>query len=332
MKTLEIADLVGGTLQGDSTLEITHAADLADATVSSLAFSVGAAPVKTSAGCVLAKIDSAVAAPAVIFVDDPRLAFSIACEILHPPKRLEPSVHPTAIVSPSAKIGAGAFVGAFVTIGENSVIGEYCQIRNGVKIGDGVTIGSRSIFAPNVVIEDNCTIGSDVILHSGVVIGADGFGFARGADRYVKFPQIGTVVIEDDVEIGANSCVDRGALGETRIGEGTKIDNLVQIAHNVRIGKRVVIAGQSGIAGSSIIEDDVVIAGQVGISDHVTIKKGAIIGAKSAVFPNKIVRPGFWSGIPVQPAAEYSRQTVLIRNLEKLQAEVARLKKACRDK
>ncbi len=328
MKTREIADLVGGALRGDGGLEITHAAEIACASASSLAFSTGTDAVATDVGCVIAREGTPFDAPAVIYVADPRLAFSIACEALHPPKRREPAIHPTAIVAPTATIGEGSFIGAFVTIGENSVIGDRCQIRSGTHIGDGVTIGPRTTLDPNVIIEDNCTIGSDVVLHSGVVIGTDGFGFARDKHRYVKFPQIGTVVIEDNVEIGANSCVDRGALGETRIGEGTKIDNLVQIAHNVRVGKRVVIAGQSGIAGSSVIEDDVVIAGQVGISDHVTIRQGAIIGAKSAVFPNKVVRAGFWSGIPVQPAAEYRKQTVLMRNLEKLQAEIARLKKA----
>ncbi|MBX7055702.1 MAG: UDP-3-O-(3-hydroxymyristoyl)glucosamine N-acyltransferase [Pyrinomonadaceae bacterium] len=328
MKTFEIAALVGGNLVGNGELEITHGADLADACSLSLAFSVGDASVETDAGCVLAKAGSAVAAPAVIYVDDPRLAFSIVCEILHPPKRLDPAIHPTAVISPTVKIGDGVFIGAHVTIGEGSVIGDDCQIRPGSQIGDNVTIGSGSILSSNVIIGDGCTLGSNVVLHAGVVIGTDGFGFARDKDRYVKFPQIGTVMIEDDVEIGANTCIDRGALGETRIGEGTKIDNLVQIAHNVKIGKRVVIAGQSGIAGSSVIEDDVVIAGQVGISDHVTIKQGAVIGAKSAVFPNKIVRPGFWTGIPVQRSADYLKQAALLRNLEELRSEIARLRRS----
>jgi UDP-3-O-[3-hydroxymyristoyl] glucosamine N-acyltransferase len=167
-----------------------------------------------------------------------------------------------------------------------------------------------------------------VILHAGVVIGADGFGYVRDDENYVKFPQFGTIVIEDDVEIGANSCVDRAALrGETRIGRGTKIDNLVQIAHNVTIGERVIIAALTGISGSVVIEDDVVLAGQVGIADHVRIKKGAKIGAKSAVFPHKILRAGVWSGVPVQPIEDYKREHAMIRALPRLREEVKELRR-----
>ena len=168
------------------------------------------------------------------------------------------------------------------------------NLRAGAKVGDDVKIGENCVLHPNVFVEDNSQIGNNVILHSGVVIGADGFGYVRdGANGYVKFPQIGTVIIEDDCEIGAHTCIDRGALGETRIGEGTKIDNLVQIAHNVQIGKRVVIASQTGISGSTIIEDDCVIGGQVGMGDHATVKSGAIIGSQAGVLPEKSSVPEF---------------------------------------
>jgi UDP-3-O-[3-hydroxymyristoyl] glucosamine N-acyltransferase len=171
-------------------------------------------------------------------------------------------------------------------------------------------------------------IGCECVIHAGTIIGADGFGFVRDGERgYVKFPQIGTVVIEDDVEIGANSCIDRGALGETRIGEGTKIDNLVQIAHNVQIGKRVVIASQTGISGSTIIEDDCIIGGQVGFGDHATVKSGAIIGSKAGVLPGKIVRAGVWWGIPVQPLDEYKRQNAHVKGIARLKEEVKELKR-----
>jgi UDP-3-O-[3-hydroxymyristoyl] glucosamine N-acyltransferase len=146
-------------------------------------------------------------------------------------------------------------------------------------------------------------------------------------DEYVKFPQIGTLVIEDSVEIGANTCIDRGALGETRIGEGTKIDNLVQVGHNVSIGKRCVIAAQTGISGSVTIEDDCVIGGQVGFGDHVTVKSGAVIGSQAGVLPGKIVRPGVWWGTPIQPLDEYKRQNAMVKGLERLRAEVKELKK-----
>jgi len=191
-----------------------------------------------------------------------------------------------------------------------------------------VKIGAECFIFPNVVIYENVFISNRVKLHAGAIIGADGFGFVRdGANGYVKFPQIGTVVIEDDVEIGSNSCIDRGALGETRIGAGTKIDNLVQIAHNVRIGKRVVIASQTGISGSTIIEDDCVIGGQVGFGDHATLKSGAIIGSKAGILPGKIVRAGVWWGVPVQPLDEYKRQNAMVKALPRLREEIKEMKR-----
>ena len=178
------------------------------------------------------------------------------------------------------------------------------------------------------MIYDNVTIGNDCVIHSGAVIGADGFGYVRdGANGYIKFPQIGTVIIADEVEIGANTCIDRGALGETCIGRGTKIDNLVQIAHNVQIGERVVIASQTGISGSTIIEDDCVIGGQVGFGDHAKVLTGAIIGSKAGVLPGKIVRAGVWWGIPVQPLDEYKRQNAMVKGLPRLREEIKQLKK-----
>lgn len=308
MKASEIAALVGGKLVGDGEVAVTHAADIALAELDSLAFSTILDSVETLAGCVIVKGDSSQTAPAVIEVNDPRLAFSIACEVLHPPKRTN-TIHPTAVIADSAMIGERASIGPFVVIGDNVTVGDDCY------------------FAANVVIEDNCTIGDRVILHAGVVIGSDGFGFARDKERYVKFPQIGTVLIENDVEIGANTCIDRGALGETRIGEGTKIDNLVQIAHNVCVGKRVVIAAQTGISGSTVIEDDCVIGGQVGMGDHAVVKSGAVIGSQAGVLPGKIVRPGVWWGTPVQPLDEYKRQNAMVKGLSRLRDEVKELKK-----
>jgi UDP-3-O-[3-hydroxymyristoyl] glucosamine N-acyltransferase len=166
-----------------------------------------------------------------------------------------------------------------------------------------------------------------VIIHAGTVIGADGFGYVRGPDGYVKFPQVGTVVIEDDVEIGANSCIDRAALGVTRIGRGTKIDNMVQIAHNVDIGERVVIAAQTGISGSTVIEDDAVIGGQVGMGDHARVQSGAIIGSQAGVLPGKIVRAGVWWGTPVQRLDDYKRLNAHVNKLPKLREEVRELRR-----
>ncbi|HMT08475.1 MAG TPA: UDP-3-O-(3-hydroxymyristoyl)glucosamine N-acyltransferase [Pyrinomonadaceae bacterium] len=308
MKAHEIARLADGILVGDGDVEITHAADIGTANADSLSFSTSLEHVETLAGCVIVKQGSTQTAKAIVEVSDPRLAFSIACEILHPPKRSH-AIHPTAVIADSAKIGDRA------TIGPNAVIGEE------------VAVGDDCYIAANVVIENGCTVGDRVTLHAGVVVGTDGFGFARDKDRYVKFPQIGTVVIENDVEVGANSTIDRGALGETRIGEGTKIDNLVQIAHNVSIGKRVVIAAQTGISGSTVIEDDCVIGGQVGMGDHARVQSGAVIGSQAGVLPGKIVRPGVWWGTPVQPLDEYKRQNAMVKGLARLRDEVKELKK-----
>jgi len=193
-------------------------------------------------------------------------------------------------------------------------------------IGDNVNVGSNCVLHPNVVLYDGVTIGNNVILHAGVCIGADGFGYVKDNMGYHKFPQIGTVVIEDDVEIGAHTCIDRAALGRTRIGRGTKLDNMVHVGHNCDIGERVVIAAQTGISGSVVIEDDAVIGGQVGFGDHTRVQKGAIIGSKAGILPGKIVRPGVWWGIPIQPLDEYKRLNAHLGRLPRMREELKELK------
>jgi UDP-3-O-[3-hydroxymyristoyl] glucosamine N-acyltransferase len=332
MKAREIADLVGGELVGDADVDIRRVASIDSAAAGDIAFVERNAEISTNASCVLVPLDFSFDVPAAkIKVRDPKLAFARAAAVLHLPKQRESQIHPSAVISKTAELGEQLFVGAFVCIGDNSSIGNGSQLRAGSKIGDNVSIGKNCVLHPNVFIEDGCTIADNVILHSGVVIGADGFGYVRDQTEYVKFPQIGTVVIEDNVEIGANSCVDRGALGETRIGEGTKIDNLVQIAHNVQVGKRVVIAAQTGISGSTVIEDDCVIGGQVGMGDHALVKSGAIIGSQAGVLPGKIVRPGIWWGTPVQPLDEYKRQNSHLKGIARLRKEFSELKKIVRD-
>jgi len=330
MKVREIAGFIGGRLHGDPETEILSVADIRSATAGQIAFFGGSGNLpKSEASCLLVPTDyEGTDSLTIIAVDTPKLAFSRIAALLHTPKNRSPEIHETAIIAENARIADRVFVGAYVCIGERSQIGIGTQIRAGAKVGDNVNIGKDCVIHPNVFIEDGCTVGDGVILHSGVVIGADGFGYVQDErGTHVKFPQIGTVVIEDNVEIGANTCVDRGALGETRIGEGTKIDNLVQIAHNVQIGKRCIIAALSGISGSSTLEDDVVLAGQVGIADHVVLKRGVIIGAKSAVFPNKVIPGGFWCGIPAQPIEEYKRNTAALRRLDRLREDVSTLKK-----
>jgi UDP-3-O-[3-hydroxymyristoyl] glucosamine N-acyltransferase len=347
MKAREIAEFVGGELQGDGDVEITSISDLGSAGSNQIAFSdKQIEDLKSSASCLI--VSNSIAVPpsirsTLIVVRNPRLSFARVAAVLHSRKHREPEVHSSAVIAETAQLGSNIFLGAFTCVGENSSIGDGTQIRAGAKIGDRVTVGQNCVIHPNVFIEDGCAIGSGVVLHSGVVIGADGFGYvkddapstpsvgAAGGGEYIKFPQIGTVVIEDDVEIGANTCVDRGALGETRIGAGTKIDNLVQVGHNVQIGKRCVIAAQTGISGSTVIEDDCVIGGQVGFGDHAHVKSGAVIGSQAGVLPGKIVRPGVWWGTPIQPLDEYKRQNAHVKSLDRLKADVKELKRKLAD-
>ena len=335
MNVKKIAEITEGILEGNNEIEIYDVAALETAKIGEISFVEKAGQlIETEVSCLFVPENFATEniAKAIIRVKNPKLAFAKIAAKLHLPKKQEIITHKSAVISESAKLGKDLFIGAFVCIGENSEIGDETQIHAGAKIGDDVKIGKNCVIHSNVSIENNCTIGDNVIVHSGVVIGADGFGYVRDSEKgYVKFPQIGTVEIENDVEIGANSCIDRGALGETRIGEGTKIDNLVQIAHNVRIGKRCVIASQTGISGSTIIEDDCVIGGQVGMGDHATVKSGAIIGSQAGILPGKIVRQGVWWGTPVQPLDEYKRQNAHVKGISRLKDEVKELKRKVED-
>ena len=217
-------------------------------------------------------------------------------------------------------------MGPNVCIGEYTRVGAYTRLEAGVVLGANVTVGDDCVLHPNVVLYDGVSIGTRVILHAAVCIGADGFGYVRHDLGYQKFPQVGTVIIEDDVEIGAHTCVDRAALGRTRIGRGTKLDNMVHVGHNCDIGERVVIAAQTGISGSVVIEDDAVIGGQVGFGDHTRVQKGAVIGSKAGILPGKIVRPGVWWGIPIQPLDQYKRLNALFNRLPVLHEEVKQLR------
>ncbi len=327
MKTKEIAEFLSAELAGDPAIDITSVASLGMAVAGDISFFSTPGEFVSGASAVIVPDSYDLASSCVLIkVTNPKLAFTRISRLLNPPQLMK-GRHETASVSSKSKVRA-AFIGSYVSIDDGSVIDEAAIVHTGVRIGKDVSIGTGTIIHPNCTIYNGVKIGSACVIHAGTVLGSDGFGYVQDeSGEHLQFPQIGSLVIENNVEIGANCCIDRGSLGETRIGEGTKIDNMVHIAHNVQIGKRVLIAGQSGIAGSSVIEDDVVIAGQVGISDHVTIRSGAIIGAKSAVFPNKIVRAGFWSGIPVQPKDEYKKQISRLRNIEKLSDDIKKLKK-----
>lgn len=322
----ELAAHVGGRVFGDGDTVIRRVASLETAGEGEIAYvedeKFFESAARSKASCVIAPETSSLALPCLIKVKKPKLAFALIAEILHPPKRREPDVHASAAIADTADIALTAFVGPHVTIGAHSTVGVGTQILSGASIGDNVSVGSDCVIHPNVVIYDDVTIGNRVILHAGVVIGADGFGYVRDEQSHHKFPQIGTVVIEDDVELGANTCVDRAALGRTRIGKGTKLDNMVHVGHNCDIGERVVIAAQTGISGSVTIEDDCVIGGQVGFGDHIRVQSGAVIGSKAGILPGKIVRPGVWWGIPIQPLDEYKRLNAHLSRLPHMREEL----------
>ncbi len=264
----------------------------------------------------------------------PKLAFALVAEALYPRQGAGArSSYTRRLTSPAARDSARASTSASTprwAKARSSATGT--QVSKARVVGARVTVGRDCVLHPNVVLYDGVTLGDRVVLHAGVVVGADGFGYVRDAEGvYHKFPQVGTVVIEDDVEMGANSCIDRGALGETRVGRGTKIDNLVQVGHNVEIGERVVIAAQTGISGSTVIESDAVIGGQVGFGDHARVLSGAVIGSQAGVLPGKIVRPGVWWGTPIQPLEEYKRLNALWGRLPRMREEIQELKRQVKE-
>ncbi|OGS54382.1 MAG: UDP-3-O-(3-hydroxymyristoyl)glucosamine N-acyltransferase [Elusimicrobia bacterium RIFOXYB2_FULL_62_6] len=333
----EIAALVGGKLQGPAGTVITGAMSLPAAGPSDLSFLEKAAnapwTVNRPAGCIIAPEDAAAAlagrSGAVIYVKtNPKQAFAQVLakfeKDLNPlPK---PGVHPSAVVDPAAKIGAGVHIGPHAVIEAAAEIGDNAVVSAGCYIGAEVSIGADSRLYPNVTVRERCSVGKNAIIHPGTVIGSDGYGYMQVAGVHRKIPQVGRVIIEDDVEIGANCAIDRAALDATVIGAGTKLDNLVHIAHNVRIGKNCLILAQAGIAGSTAIGNSVIIAGQAGISDHITIGDNAIVMAKTGIMtdlaPGKVV-----FGHTGRPRLLAMKIEVLLSKLPELFSTVRKLKK-----
>ena len=264
--------------------------------------------------------------PAIVLaVDDVNAAVSAVLAMFAPPaQRPPPGVHPTAVVSPTATLGVGCAIGPHVVVGDRVVLGPRCALHPGVAVGDDVTIGSDCDLYPHVVLRERVTLGSRVVVHANAVIGSDGFGYRWDGTAHVKVPQIGTVVIEDDVEIGSCVCVDRAKFGATVVGRGTKIDNLVQVAHNVRVGPDCVIVGQTGIAGSATLGAKVTLGGQTAVRDHVTLGDGSVAAARTAIA--KDVPAGQTvSGTPALPHRQSLREQAALRHLPALRDEVRRL-------
>jgi len=327
----DLAEYLHASLIGDGQVEISGIASLSSAQATDLVFVEGA---KTLSRAMASKAGAVIAGDfakegdhtkPVLITTQPRLAFARAAQWLQNSQSWSSSVHKTAVVDPKAKVSRNVMIEERAVIRANVEIGEGSHIGANCVIGPDVIVGRDCRLYPNVTIYSQVQLGNRVIVHAGAVLGSDGFGYVPDAStgRYEKFPQVGRLEIEDDVEIGANSTVDRGALDVTRIRRGTKIDNLVHIGHNVDIGEDVVIAAQTGVSGSSVIEDGVIIGGQVGIADHVRIEKGAILGAQSGIPSKKVIRGKgviFW-GTPARPIKQYLKDLAQLARLRKKENE-----------
>jgi UDP-3-O-[3-hydroxymyristoyl] glucosamine N-acyltransferase len=316
----EIVDFVGGHYAGDRNRHVTAVAPLAEAQAEHLSFlsnrKYAAQLAETKAGAILVPQNLEGDDERWIRVDDPYFAVARIMTRWFSARPMPKGVSPLASVASSARLGTNVAVGPFTTIGDNVVIGNNVTIFQGVSIEAGSTLGDDSIIYPNVVIYDGMRIGRRCIIHAGVIIGSDGYGFAMHDGKHHKIPQVGIVRIEDDVEIGAGTTIDRAALGETVIGEGTKIDNLVQIGHNVKIGKHCLLVSQVGIAGSTELGDHVFVAGQSGFSGHLKIGHRVQVAAKSAVLED-VPDDTKVMGSPAMPFNEFARRQAALKRLAK---------------
>jgi UDP-3-O-[3-hydroxymyristoyl] glucosamine N-acyltransferase len=322
MKLREIAQTLGCELAGDGELEITGVAGLEEAGPFDLTFlsnpKYARKAESTRAGAIIVGRDAGPQRLAALVSDNPYLDFARALELFYRPPRPAPGVHPTAVIAPSATVGDGASIGPYAVIGERVRLGRNAVLHAHVTIYEGVEIGDDFTAHSHAVVREFCRIGRRVILQNGVVVGADGYGFARRADgSHHKIPQAGIVVIDDDVEIQANTCIDRAAVGETRIGRGSKIDNLVQIGHACRVGANAILCAQAGVAGSTTLGDNVVLAGQVGIINHLHIGDGVQVTAQSGVGHDVLAGQKI-SGSPAFDNAQWLRAVSIFQKLPEL--------------
>ncbi|BAS28898.1 UDP-3-O-(3-hydroxymyristoyl)glucosamine N-acyltransferase [Limnochorda pilosa] len=329
----ELAALVGGELEGPADRGVIGPAPLEEAGPDQVSYLDAGQPweraERSRAGVLLApasaRTGAGPSARAIIWVDEPRLAFARVLELFQEPPWLAPGVHPSACVAPDAELGEGVRVGPQAFVGSGARLGDGTLVYPGARVGRGAVVGQACCLRENSVVSDGVRLGDRVILQPGAVVGSDGFGYARApGGRHRKIPHLGTVVVGDDVEIGANSTIDRATLGETVIGRGTKIDNLVHVAHNVQVGEDCLLVAQVGVAGSARLGRGVVLAGQAGVADHVQLGDGTVVAAQAGVL--KDVEGGLVSGLPARPHAETMRALAAQRRVPELVREVAALR------
>jgi UDP-3-O-[3-hydroxymyristoyl] glucosamine N-acyltransferase len=332
----ELAERIGAELQGDGQQRVSGCGTPEEATADVLIYidshrRVGAAG-RSSSRCVVLDHETATNGEldgrTLLRVPNPKLAFARAVRWMYPEPPLVQGVHATAIVAASATLGAGVAIGPYAVIEDGAEVGEGSQIGAHCHVGRDVRLGPRCTLYPRATLYAGVRLGAQVVVHAGAVIGSDGFGLVRGEDGYEKFPQIGIVEIGDDVEIGANATIDRGALGATRIERGVKIDNLVHVGHNCSIGRHTTISAQTGLAGSSVVGENAVIGGQVGIGGHCRLEDGALVGSKAGVLPGKILRGGIpmW-GVPAQPLDVLKKINAWYNRLPELADRLRRLER-----
>ena len=328
--TAEIAKLVGGEVVGDSQAVLNNFAPAESARAGDLTFAENeeffSRAEQGAATAIIADKRFSSSKKILIQVPNARVAFAKALALFFPEPKFAAGIHPTAVIAQSAQISPTAHIGPHCVVGERVRIGANSILQAGDCVGDDSRLGDDVNLFPNVTIYARTEIGARVRIHAGAVIGSDGYGYVLDAGVHRKVPQVGNVRLGDDVEIGANVTIDRGALGSTVIGRGTKIDNLVQIAHNVEIGEHCIVVGQAGIAGSTKLGNYVVLAGQVGIAGHLKIGNQVTVAAKSGVM-NDIPDGAKWFGSPAQPDKEFKRQVIAQRKLPELLKRLAELEK-----
>jgi UDP-3-O-[3-hydroxymyristoyl] glucosamine N-acyltransferase len=325
----DLAGRIGGSVRGDSNRVVAGIATLEDAGPDDLAFLTNPRyrrqAAETRAGALLVGPGVEIEGKDLLVAAEPYLALAELLELFHPSPPQAAGVSPLASIAPTATLGAEVLVRPFAVIGDSATIGARSTIGAGAIVGEGATVGDDTVLYPRVVLYPATRVGSRCILHAGVVLGADGFGFATSKGKHRKVPQLGRVVVEDDVEIGAQSAVDRGTLGDTVIGRGTKIDDLVMVAHGVRVGSDCLLVAQSGVAGSSRLGRGVVLAGQAGVAGHLRLGDGAMVAAKSAVFDD-VPDHAFVAGIPATDHRAWKKAQAALKRLPGLRAEVRALR------